>query len=505
MTFQSILSESGKETKEENVPQFFGDLNLDKVLDAITSGREEYALRPFFLAQLRSAEEIKFRHEVLQDLERADVHGAVESFARRMRKMREDLELANRLPYKLNSKGWLVSAVEAYCEAVEGLASELANKPKSRGLSAFLEYLKGYAESPTFRSLASDTRKLRGDLSAVKYSILIDEEEFTVRKYDGEPDYGEEMERVFEKFRQGEGADYRVQFSEGPGMNHIQDAAAFFVAQLYPAVFKDLDDFCVEHASFIDKTVARFDREVQFYVAYLDLMGRLKEAGLHFSYPVVSESKEVESVKGFDLALAIKLVGEKHPVVTNDFSLRGAERIFVVNGPNQGGKTTFARAFGQLHYLASLGYPVPGTEARLFLSDRLFTHFAQEEDIENLRSKLEDDLVRIRSILDQATPGSLIIINEEFSSSTLHDAAFLGRKVLERVIRLDALCVYVTFVDELSSLEKAVSLMSSVSPADPAVRTYKIVRRQPDGVAHALAIAKMHQLTYENVKERIPG
>ncbi len=509
MTFHSILFEQAEQrvgVDQLDAPPFFADLNLDQVIESVTATRDEYRLKPFFYALLRDVGAIAYRHEVFQDLENKDVWECIRSFAQKMRSMREHLAQADKLYYKYQKERWFLDAVGVYCEAVGELLHGLTLADiKSRGFLAFREYLADYVQSPEFAFLLAERAKLEEDLAGVRYCIHIQDSRIKVSKYDLEADYAAEVEDTFQKFKQGAANDYRVNFPAWPDMNHVEAGILDRVALLYPDVFLALDSYCERHRHYLDQTIADFDREVQFYVAYLEYLRGFRAAGLKFCYPHVSDqSKEVSASETFDLALANKLIPQGSSVVCNDFCLKDPERIFVVTGPNQGGKTTFARTFGQLHYLASIGCPVPGREAHLFLFDSLFTHFEREEDLSNLRGKLEDDLVRIHEILELATSSSIVIMNEIFTSTTLRDALFLGKKVLERIMELDLLCVCVTFVDELASLsDSTVSMVSTVTPEDPTVRTFKIVRRPADGRAYAAVIAEKYGLTYERLKERI--
>jgi len=509
MIFHSILfekTEDGAKPEALEAPAFFVDLNLDQIIDVITAGKQEYNLKPFFYASLKDNDAIRYRQEVMRDLEDKTLFASIESFAQSMRAMREHLAQANKLYYTYQKERWFLEAVEIYCDAVMRLVQDLSPLDlTSRGLLGLRAYLTNYANSDRFTSLVMETQKLIADLSTVKYCLLIRGNAVKVRKYESETDYSADVEATFEKFKQGAVKDYLVTFPNWPDMNHVEARALDFVARLHSDIFLALDDYCTKNANYLDETIGVFDREVQFYVAYLEHIAMFRRAGLSFCYPQISDQgKEVYDEAGFDLALAYKLVSGDASVVCNNFYLKGKERIFVVSGPNQGGKTTFARTFGQLHYLASLGCPVPGRKAQLYLFDRLFTHFEREEDLKNLHGKLEDDLVRIHDTLDQATPDSIIIMNEIFTSTTLQDAVFLGKQIMERINQLDLLCVCVTFIDELASLsEKTVSMVSTVVPDNPTVRTYKIVRRPADGLSYAISIAEKYRLTYECLKERI--
>jgi DNA mismatch repair ATPase MutS len=370
------------------------------------------------------------------------------------------------------------------------------------GLRDFVEH---YVRGSRFGAVREQSTALLRELGEVRYDLLTRGTKLTVAPYDEEPDYSAEVLASFERFRQGDVKDHRGKITPDNRLNHVEVAVLDMVAQLYPQLFGRLGEFCARHEKFVDRTVSRADRELQFYLGYLDFTDRLRRAGLRVSYPEISTTcKAIAAADTFDIALAAKLVGDGATVVTNDFHLDGAERVLVVSGPNQGGKTTLARTVGQLCHVAALGCPVPGTRTRLFLPDAILTHFEREEDIETLAGKLEEELYRMHAIFDTATGDSVIILNEIFNSTTVQDAAELSQRMLSRISDLDALCVCVTFIDELASLnEKTVSMVSTVAEHDPAVRTYRLVRKPADGRAYALAIAQKYRLTYDALKERL--
>jgi hypothetical protein len=507
MNFHSILFDGGAaDGPADEAPDCFADLHLDRVVGAVIAGREEYDLCGYFYRPLRQTEAIRYRHEVFRDLQRRQIDGCVRTFSGCMRRMRAQLGHADRLHYERQRQHWLLDAVQTYCDAVERFAAELAAAaPQSAGLRALGDYLHAYVQSPDFLRLQADAGRVRAALAAVHYSLFIADNRVRVSRYGEEPDYAAQVSAIFEKFAAGASRDYRFAISADTDMNHVEAEVLDRVALLFPEAFALLARFRLDHGSYGDETLVRFDREVQFYLAYLEYSVRLTAHGLTFCYPQVTDRFDaVHGRETFDIALADALADQRKPVVTNDFELRDPERVVVVSGPNNGGKTTFARAFGQLHYLAGIGCLVPGSSARLLLFDRLFTLFERAEHLENLSGKLEEELLRLHSILERATARSVLIMNESLGSTTLADALSLGRRVIRQIIGRGVLCVYVTFLEELASLgASTISMVSSVDADDPVRRTFKILRRPADGLAYAMAIARKYRLTYESVKERI--
>lgn len=509
MSFRSILfgdSEPYPDVDRQVVPECFHDLHLDQIVSLVTSGRDEYNLRPYFCLTLKEQSTVAYRHGVFRELAEGMVLPSIHAFANGMRQVRTALIQVGKLAYARQKQVWLLDAADTYCRITEHLAHDVQlSNPQSLGFRSLSRYLNAYVEGSAFVALKQETSALKESLKSIKYSLDIVGTRIFVGQYNAEPDYGHEVLETFERFKQGPPKAFQFNTQAWPELNHVEAGILELVTQLYPDIFRSLEDYFSRRCSFLDETITRFDREIQFYLAYQELIHVYRCAGLNVNYPSVSSGdKHVYGRNVFDFALAYQLIEENHAVVINDFELSGQERILVVSGPNQGGKTTFARTFGQMHYLANLGCPVAGTEARLFLFDKLFSHFEKEEDLQTLSGKLEDDLRRIHRIIEQTTPRSILIMNESFASTSLSDALYLNRQIMAQIVARDMLCVSVTFLDELASFSAAtVSMVSTVLPQDTSQRTFKILRRPADGLAYAAAIAAKYRLTYTDIKRRL--
>ncbi len=511
--FYSILFPDGgrhERPSAKEMPECFRDLNLDQIFTPLLERKKRFGLDGLFFTSLREPEVIRYRQDVMRDLENEDLFALVSHFSEAVFDLDWRLEalynvLGSEKSYENNylARGRMLYCAELYCKEVTALSEGLRGMDvRSSGLRSLAGYLDEYRRSDFFVKLEGDIGRLRYRLDSVSYNMLINNGQIRVRKYEGQPDLSAQVIEMFDKFRRDGVKDYRKKLSNEPVANHVEAAVLNMVAKYYRDIFAELDAFCESRLRFQDAAITRFAGEVQFYIAWLDHIRPLRAAGLHFNYPHLSETAEhLYNYQGFDLALALKKQGA---VVTNDFVLEAPERIIVVTGPNQGGKTTFARAFGQLHWLMSLGLCVPGSESALYLFDGILTHFGREEDLSTLNGKLQDDLVRLRELLDKATSGSVIIVNEIFSSTTLSDALVLGERMMDAFAKLGAPAVVVTFLDELARRgEETVSMMSTVKEEDPSQRTYKIIRKPPDGLAYAMHIAGRHGLTYEQLSRRL--
>lgn len=498
--------EDPRRTESCPAPEYFVDLNLDQVLEGLGNLFHDYNLQYHFYRPLDNPEEIRYRQAILLDLAKPEILASIREFSAEFRAMRRSLGSLEKLYNQWHRDGWHLEAVARYCQAVDRLASGFRNMVlNSEGLRAFQEHLLDYASSEEFRSLVAQVTELRQSLAEIRFSVIIRNLTVKVKKYENEIDYSQEIVSIFERFRHGSEKSHLLKMPEPLGLNHVEAQILDRVAVLFPGIFGELKAFCTSHVRFADETLDQFDREIQFYIAYLDYIEPLRHKGLSFCLPDISLDRRDSEAQGlFDLALAKKLSGTSYNVVTNDFRLEGKERILVITGPNQGGKTTFARAFGQLHHLASIGLPVPGTRAQLQLFDSMHTHFEKEETIRSQRGKLHEELVRLHESLAHASSSSIFILNEIFTSTTVKDALFLSKKILARILEIGARTVCVTFLDELASMDdRVVSMVSMVDVRDPSIRTFRLEKKPADGLAYARSIAEKYELTYEQLKRRL--
>lgn len=483
-------------------PESGRDLLVNGLTGRLTERRQEYQLDDWFTTLVPAAD-VAYRHEVFRDLTSRELRAGLNAFSQGMRHVRRILGMVAKLHYAHEKQRWFLEVSRDYVQTVRDLGETLhAASLRASALQGLATWVEDYLASPEFGTLSSETSQLFERFGDIEYRVRIHGDWVEVRPVDPEePPLAPQVLSTFARFRQEAPKSYLQQIRDPGSMDHVEAAIASFVARLYPDEFATLTRFCSRHNPLVSPTLKQVERELQFYLAYLDLVDATANSGVTWSLPHISPDQQLTVEDGLDIVLVL---GGSDAAVPNSCDLSSDERLVVVTGPNQGGKTTFARMLGQLHLLAATGAPVPARRASIPLTDQIFTIFERGENLENLRGHLHDDLSRAHTLLQQLTPHSLVLLNEVYSSTSPDDALALAQDLLSRLEESRARTVCVTFLDELSHHSPTtVSMVAGVDTDAPTRRTYRIERRPADGLAYARALARQHGLTGDDLRRRL--
>ncbi|HEY6537691.1 MAG TPA: DNA mismatch repair protein MutS [Candidatus Dormibacteraeota bacterium] len=195
--------------------------------------------------------------------------------------------------------------------------------------------------------------------------------------------------------------------------------------------------------------------------------------------------------------LCLELVAGRHPLVEaglgagrfvpNDVVMDGeTSRVWLLTGPNMAGKSTFLRQVALICLLGQVGSLVPCSRARWGLVDRIFTRIGAQDDLAAGRSTFMVEMEEMASILAQATPRSLLILDEIGRGTSTYDGMSIAQAILEYIHdRAGAArrVLFATHYHELTTLERSL----------PALRNFRVevVETEVDGGAQ---ITFLHQI-----------
>ena len=254
--------------------------------------------------------------------------------------------------------------------------------------------------------------------------------------------------------------------------------------------------------------------EILFYVRWAELIDKIKAVGMPVCKPVIldTEKRDCSFKELYNLKLVInKVNGEDINIITNDIDFNDDHRIFILTGPNRGGKTIFTQAWGLAMLLGQLGIYVPASYAEISPCDNIFTHFpADENDTVDL-GRLGEESKRLAEIFDMATERSTMLLNESLATTSVTEGLFIAKDVVSAMRYLGARAIFNTHMHDLArscdeineSVEgksKAASLVTGVHDGE---RSFKVSLLPPQGVSYAKDIALKYGVSFKQMKNTI--
>jgi DNA mismatch repair protein MutS len=219
-------------------------------------------------------------------------------------------------------------------------------------------------------------------------------------------------------------------------------------------LYDDLLERLNEHLGQLQDTAAA--------VAEIDVLANLAERAENLSLcqPRFCDEQIFEVVQGRHLVVEQVL---EEPFIANDTLLNTQRRMLLITGPNMGGKSTYMRQNAVIALLAHIGSYVPASAATLAPIDRIFTRIGSSDDLASGRSTFMVEMTETANILHNATPRSLVLMDEVGRGTSTFDGLSLAwAAAVELAQSVQAFTLFATHYFELTSLPQQCPTMANV-------------------------------------------
>ncbi len=500
-------------------PVFFADLQLEGILKAIVSKYMEFDIRKYFYTIPGSVHTVRFRQDIYRDMETNPfMIPALKRYTNLLLESEKCFRFYRQIDDAVKQGSYLLLTCRTYLEALK-LLQETINQADlcSEGLLKLRKMLEELDHDKEFTDFKSMVREAFSDMKELKLTLLVKKGRLSVLDNVSEPekDVVAQIREFMEAFdiREAEGKrqDSLVKniFPSPLETSPLEDTVVDILEKSRPRIFKTLKNFSTVPFTLKDDMFCQLKNEVLFYISFYEFEKQLEETGYTLAFPEITEHGGLETADVYDVALAWQNRFSDYNVVKNDISYGEGKSFLVITGPNQGGKTTLARAVGQSVYFMLIGLKAPCRRMKTRFFERILTHFEVEESVETGAGKLKEELQRLKPMMQSKTGGernNFVILNELFTTATTYDARIMAKKVLEHFIGNNCLGIYVTHIQELAdeaSQPGIQSMVAQIEPGDQAVRTYKILPMAANGFGYADSIVKKYGLDYDEVTKRI--
>lgn len=501
MEFKSILDKKNSPSQvRRSVPTFMIDINADQIVEKICKGKED-ELRFLFHYFPEDEESEAYRRGVYQDMKKPRVQEVLRDFKLEMDEFHTVEIQKDTVMSPLQKKIWHLELSRVYIRVYSHLQEMLATLYlESEGMLAFRSYLNEIIAGERFQKLKEETLGIKEELQAFRVTVHYENDRMILA------DWSEGVEDEYEQFLLETNPNHQSEiknlFGTEKDFTAIERDLVEILIKKKPEFFKKVDAFYEAWKEFWEEPLLLFAKEIDYYLVTVFFQQEMQEKGYDFCVPEATNEKGEFQVEGvYDLALALAK-GDTQEIISNDFEYTNEEQFFVVTGPNQGGKTTFARSLGQVLFFFKMGFDVPAKLAKIPHFDVVMTHFSVEESVETGRGKLQEELVRLSPMIRQEAKNAYVIINELFTTAANYDAIEMGTRTLRTFLDRGYYGIYVTHLGELSTVDsKVVSLMAGLD--DTGKQNFKIERRAAMDLPCAINQVNKHGLSYEQVKERL--